>query len=121
VQERVAEGLGLSVSEVYGVVTFYSYFTMKSRGRHVIRVCLGTACYVRGGNEVLEEARRQLEVGEAGMTADGEFSLETVRCVGACSLAPVVMVGEDIYRQVKPAEVERLLSKYRPAGPGTRE
>ncbi len=112
VQERIAEGLGLPVSDVYGVVTFYSYFTMKPRGKHVIRVCLGTACYVRGGSEVLAEAKAALGMSETGMTPDGQFSVETVRCVGACSLAPVVMVDEDIYRQVKPREVKRLLEKY---------
>jgi NADH:ubiquinone oxidoreductase subunit E len=100
------------VSDVYGVVTFYSYFTMEPRGKHVIRVCMGTACYVRGGSEVLAEAKAALGLAETGMTPDGQFSVETVRCVGACSLAPVVMVDEDIYRQVKPREVKQLLARY---------
>jgi NADH-quinone oxidoreductase subunit E len=112
VQERIAEGLGVPVSDVYGVVTFYSYFTMEPRGKHVIRVCMGTACYVRGGSEVLAEAKAALGLAETGMTPDGQFSVETVRCVGACSLAPVVMVDEDIYRQVKPREVKQLLARY---------
>jgi NADH:ubiquinone oxidoreductase subunit E len=112
VQERIAEGLGLPVSDVYGVVTFYSYFTMKPRGKHVIRVCMGTACYVRGGSEVLAEAKAALGLAETGMTPDGQFSVETVRCVGACSLAPVVMVDEEIYRQVRPREVKQFLGKH---------
>jgi NADH:ubiquinone oxidoreductase subunit E len=113
VQERVASGLDVPVAEVYGVVTFYSYFTMEPRGKHVIRVCMGTACYVRGGSEVLDEAKREFGMTETGMTPDGQFSVETVRCVGACSLAPVVMIDEDIYRQVKPREVKGLLDRYR--------
>ncbi len=118
VQERVAEGLRVPVSEVYGVVSFYSYFTMEPRGKHVIRVCLGTACYVRGGNEVLEQTEAALGLSSTGMTDDGEFSVETVRCVGACSLAPVVMVDDDIYRQVKATEVRGVLQRYRNGDPG---
>lgn len=117
VQERIADGLGLPVSEVYGVVSFYSYFTMEPRGKHVIRVCLGTACYVRGGDQVLDEMKAALGMAETGMTPDGEFSLETVRCVGACSLAPVVMVDEDIYRQVKTSDVKGLLAQYQNGDP----
>lgn len=117
VQERIAGALGVSVSEVYGVVSFYSYFTMEPRGKHVIRVCLGTACYVRGGDQVLDEMKSALGMAQTGMTPDGEFSLETVRCVGACSLAPVVMVDEDIYRQVKSGDVKGLLERYQNGDP----
>lgn len=113
VQERVAEGLGLSVSEVHGVVSFYSYFTQVPRGRHTIRVCLGTACYVRGGKKVLEQIQTDLGVEVAGTTADREFSLEVVRCIGACGLAPVLTVDEDVYRRVKPSKTAELLNKYR--------
>jgi len=113
VQERVAAGLGVPVSEVNGVVSFYSYFTMVPRGEHTVRVCLGTACYVRGGRKVLDEVRGKLGVDVAGTTDDREFSLEVVRCVGACGLAPVMTVDKDIYRRVKPSKVASLLAKYR--------
>ena len=113
VQEAVADGLELPLAEVYGVVTFYSYFSMEPRGKHVIRVCMGTACYVRGGQDVLDEMKGAFGLRETGITPDGEFSVETVRCVGACSLTPVVMIDDDIYRQVKPSEAKGLVDKYR--------
>jgi NADH:ubiquinone oxidoreductase subunit E len=116
VQERVAVGLGLPVSEVYGVVTFYSYFTTVPRGRRIVRVCLGTACYVRGSWRILEQVKRELGVTSVpGTTEDREFSVETVRCVGACGLAPVMMVDDDIYRRVKPRKVAEVLARYREA------
>ena len=113
VQEQVAKGLGVPVSEVNGVVTFYSYFTQVPRGLHTIRVCLGTACYVRGGKKVLEHIQNHLGVEVAGTTEDRTFSLEVVRCIGACGLAPVLVVDEDIYRRVKAGKASELLSKYR--------
>jgi len=113
VQERVADGLGMPLSEVYGVVTFYSYFTMVPRGKHTIRVCLGTACYVRGGRKVMDEMKDELGIDVQGTTDDRNFSLEVVRCIGACGLSPVMTVGEDIYRRVKPSKVGELLGKYR--------
>ncbi len=97
VQQRVAEGLHLSSSQVFGVVSFYSFFTTHPRGRHVIRVCLGTACYVRGSKEILEGLQRELEVEVGGMTRDRRFSLEAVRCLGACGLAPVMAVGQETF------------------------
>ena len=109
---RVALGLRLPFSEVYGVVTFYSFFTMLPRGRHTIRCCLGTACYVRGGKKNLEKLREVLKVGPGETTKDRRFSLETVRCLGACGLAPVMTVGEDTYRQLKPAEIPKILETY---------
>jgi len=113
VQAGVAAGLGIPVSEVYGVVTFYSYFTMVPRGLHVVRVCLGTACYVRGAARLVEQIERELGIKLPGTTEDGLFTAETVRCLGACSLAPVMVIDDDIYRQVKPREIGRLLSRYR--------
>jgi len=112
-QERVAAGLGVPVSEVYGVVSFYSYFTTVPRGKHTIRVCLGTACYVRGGRKVMEQLQSDLGVEVGGTTEDRNFSLEVVRCIGACGLAPVFTVGSDIYRRVRPSKIGELLSKYR--------
>lgn len=97
VQERIAEGLHLSSSQVYGVVSFYSFFTTFPRGRYIIRVCMGTACYVRGAREILEGLGRELGVEVGGMTRDRRFSLEAVRCLGACGLAPVMAVGQETF------------------------
>jgi len=111
-QLRVAKGLNIPVANVYGVVTFYSFFTMVPRGKHVIRVCLGTACYVRGGQPILEKISRLLRIDAGECTEDRLFSLETVRCLGACGLAPVVVIDEDTHGQVKPAKLETLLAQY---------
>lgn len=110
---RVAVGLRLPYSEVFGVATFYSFFTMVPRGRHTIRCCLGTACYVRGGNKNLEKLRETLKISPGETTGDRRFSLETVRCLGACGLAPVITVDQDTYRQVKPANIPKILGEYR--------
>jgi NADH-quinone oxidoreductase E subunit len=112
VQRRVALGLSIPFSEVYGVVTFYSFFTMAPRGRHTIRCCLGTACYVRGGKQILEKLMKVLNVRPGETTSDRRFSLETVRCLGACGLAPVTMVDENTYRQMKPSKVSEILEAY---------
>jgi NADH:ubiquinone oxidoreductase subunit E len=112
IQMRVARGLNLPVANVYGVVTFYSFFTMIPKGKHVIRVCLGTACYVRGGQRNLERMSEILKIEPGGCTEDRLFSLETVRCLGACGLAPVVVVDADTHGQVKPAKLEQTLAKY---------
>ncbi|MFP4024268.1 MAG: NADH-quinone oxidoreductase subunit NuoE [Thiohalospira sp.] len=113
IQEVVAQELNVSVAKVYGVVTFYSFFTMLPKGKHPISVCTGTACYVRGADNVLQEFKRQLgiEVGET--TEDGEFSLSGLRCVGACGLAPVVLVGEKTYGRVAPDGVKAILDEYK--------
>lgn len=112
-QLRVAKGLTLPVANVYGVVTFYSFFTMVPRGKHVIRVCLGTACYVRGGQRILEEVSNNLGIVPGECTADRNFSLETVRCLGACGLAPVVVIDEDTHGQMKPSKLGSVLAQYR--------
>ncbi len=112
-QARVAKGLNLPMANVYGVVTFYSFFTMVPRGKHVIRVCLGTACYVRGGQKLLEAISEKLGIGPGECTEDRNFSLETVRCLGACGLAPAVVVDNDTHGQMKAAKLEQVLSKYR--------
>ena len=101
-----------AVSRVYGVVTFYSFFTMTPKGKYPISVCLGTACYVRGAENVLEEMQRQLEIKVGETTPDGLFSLDCLRCVGACGLAPVVMIGGKVYGRVTPEKVRDILSDY---------
>ncbi|HQL00956.1 MAG TPA: NAD(P)H-dependent oxidoreductase subunit E [Smithellaceae bacterium] len=112
VQKRIAAGLNLPLSRVYGVVTFYSFFTMTPRGKHTIRVCLGTACYVRGGKALTEALEKQFGIKEGETTADRMFTLESVRCLGACGLGPVVVVDEDVHGRVKPGKLKEVLSQY---------
>ena len=108
---RIAEGFGKTVSEVAGVVTFYSFFTLHPRGKYLVRVCLGTACYVRGGKEVLDAFRKKLGIEVGGTTPDRLFSLEVGRCFGACGMAPVVMINDTVYQRVKPARVGELVGQ----------
>ena len=110
--KRIALAMGKSYSEVAGVVGFYAFFSTHPRGRHVIRVCLGTACYVRGGKQVLEAMRKELgiEVGET--SPDGMFSLEIARCFGACGLAPAMCIDEEVYKRVRPARIREILARY---------
>jgi len=110
---RISARLDIPFSQVTGVVTFYSYFTTTPRGKYLLRVCLGTACYVRGGKEVLAEVKRLLgiEVGET--TGDRLFSLEIGRCFGACGLAPVLMVNDNIHQRVKPTSLAAIIARYR--------
>jgi len=112
IQKKVALSMGVPLSEVYGVVTFYSFFTMVPRGKHTVRCCLGTACYVRGGKKNMEKLCECLEISPGETTDDRQFSLETVRCLGACGLAPVIMIDEDTHRQVKPLKISGVLSSY---------
>jgi NADH:ubiquinone oxidoreductase subunit E len=111
-QKRIASGLNLPLSRVYGVVTFYSFFTMTPRGKHTVRVCLGTACYVRGGKAIAETLQKELGINDGETTPDRMFTLETVRCLGACGLGPVVVVNEDIHGRLKPGKVKEVLSQY---------
>ncbi len=112
VQKKIAAGLNLPLSRVYGVVTFYSFFTMTPRGKHTVRVCLGTACYVRGGKALAEAIEKQFGITEGETTADRMFTLESVRCLGACGLGPVVVVDDDVHGRVKPARIKDVLSQY---------
>ncbi|MCK5822738.1 MAG: NADH-quinone oxidoreductase subunit NuoE [Bacteroidales bacterium] len=113
VQEVIAEELNESIAKIYGVVTFYSFFTMQPKGKHPISICLGTACYVRGAEKILEEFEKQLnlEVGET--TPDGKFSLTCLRCIGACGLAPVAMVGDKTYGRLTPEDVKGIIDEYK--------
>lgn len=113
VQEVIAHALNVSTAHVYGVVTFYSYFTMVPKGRFPISICTGTACYVRGAEKVLDEFKRQLNLKVGETTEDGKFSLSCLRCVGACGLAPVVLVGEKVYGRVSPDGVKAILEGYK--------
>lgn len=112
VQRHVARGLKVPVSEVHGVVSFYSFFTMKPKGKHNIRVCLGTACYVKGAEEIVKKLSEGLQIEVGGITTDRNFSLETVRCLGACGLAPVVVVDKDTYGSINPIKALDLLKDY---------
>jgi NADH:ubiquinone oxidoreductase subunit E len=109
---RISEGLGKSYSEVAGVVGFYSFFSTTPRGRHTIRVCLGTACYVRGGKRVLESFKHSLGVDVGGTTPDRRFTLEVARCLGACGIAPACLVGSAVHQSIKPNQVPAILQKY---------
>lgn len=116
---RIALALDKPFSEVSGVVTFYSFFTTVPRGKHLVRACLGTACYVRGGKEVLDTLRSALGVQVGETTSDRMFSLDIGRCFGACGLAPVIMVDDDVHQSVKPAKIAKILDSYRhPESPG---
>lgn len=113
VQEVIANRLNVSTAHVYGVVTFYSYFTMIPKGRFPISICTGTACYVRGAEKVLDEFKKQLKITVGETTKDGKFSLSCLRCVGACGLAPVVLVGEKVFGRVSPESVKSILETYK--------
>ena len=112
VQEIIADRLGLSLAEVYGVATFYSQFTLTPKGKYKIGVCLGTACYVKGSGEVYEELKKQLGI-EGGITPDLQFSLDATRCIGCCGLAPVMVVNDDVYGKLTKDQVSGILAKYK--------
>ena len=112
VQEIIAKEINVSVAHVYGVVTFYSFFTMTPKGKHPVSICLGTACFVRGADKVLEEFKKELQIQVGETTTDGRFSLSCLRCVGACGLAPVVMVGEKVFGRVSPDGVKEIIAEY---------
>lgn len=113
VQEFVADKLNESLANVYGVVSFYSYFTMVPKGEHPVAVCMGTACYVRGADKVLNEFQKQLGIKSGETSVDGKFSIDALRCVGACGIAPVVLVGEKVYKKVEPNEVKGIIEEYK--------
>ena len=110
--KRIAKGMKKPYSEVAGVVGFYSFFSTVPRGRNLIRVCLGTACYVRGGIAVLDALKKELDIDVGGTTEDREFSLEVARCFGACGLAPVITINDDVHHRVKPKRVREILAQY---------
>jgi len=109
----VARQLNLPLARVYGVVTFYSFFSTVPTGRYTVMVCMGTACYVRGADKVLEAFEKALGITVGQTTPDGKFSLRTARCIGACGLAPVAVIGEDVHSQIQPDQVKKILQAYR--------
>ncbi|MEW5952864.1 MAG: NAD(P)H-dependent oxidoreductase subunit E [Bacillota bacterium] len=113
VQQRVAEGLNVPLTRVSGVVSFYSFFTMAPKGRHKINVCAGTACYVRGAYQLINKLGEDLAIKPGETSEDGEFSLDLVRCVGACGLGPVVMVDNDVYGRVETEKLPGIVAKYK--------
>ncbi|MEG2420722.1 MAG: NAD(P)H-dependent oxidoreductase subunit E [Oscillospiraceae bacterium] len=112
VQIMVAEGLDIPLSEVYGVASFYAQFSLNPKGEHQVSLCLGTACYVKGAGEVLEAVEAKLGIRSGSITSDGKFSLDCCRCIGACGLAPVMMVGNDVYGRLTPDQIPDILDKY---------
>lgn len=112
VLERIALELKIPLSKVYGVVTFYAQFHLNPRGRNVVRVCLGTACHVRGGAKIMEALEKSLQVADGGTTPDLRYTLESVACIGACGLAPVIMVNEDTHGRLSPDQIPDILAKY---------
>ena len=112
VQKFIADKMSLPVSEVSGVVTFYSFFATKPKGKHTILVCMGTACYVRGGKKLVDGLQKYLNVEVGGTTADGKFTLSVARCIGACGLAPAMMIDDTVYKAVNPNKLESILTKY---------
>jgi len=112
VQQMISEGLNVPLAEIYGIVTFYTQFSLNPKGKYEIGVCLGTACYVKGSGDILEELKKKLGIDVGECTPDGKFSLVATRCVGACGLAPVVTVNEDVYGRLVVDDVDGMLAKY---------
>jgi len=116
VQLFIARKLGIPAAKVYGVTTFYSYFTMEPRGKHVISICLGTACFVKGADKIAEEFRKQLNIKEGTTSEDGLYTLDSIRCVGACGLAPVVIVDGKVHGRVQPGDVAQIIQEIGDTG-----
>lgn len=112
VQKIIADGLDIPVAKVYGVVTFYSQFSLTPKGKYRISVCLGTACYVKGAAEILDKLKERLSIDVGECTDDGFFSLDSCRCIGACSLAPVVTINEEVYGKLVPEDIDGIIDKY---------
>lgn len=111
--KTISRDLRIPLSEVYGIISFYHFFSMVPKGKHVIQVCMGTSCYVKGGQRILDMLRKGWGLEPGGITHDGRFSLETVRCLGCCGLSPVMAIGEDVHRKVKPSQLKDILNSYR--------
>lgn len=112
VQEMISEGLNVPLAEIYGIVTFYTQFSLEPKGEYHIAVCLGTACYVKGSGAILEKLKERLGIEVGGCTPDGKFSLEATRCIGACGLAPVLSINDEVYGRLELKNVDEILAKY---------
>ncbi len=112
VQTMIAEGLNVPLAEIYGIVTFYAQFSLNPKGEYQIGVCLGTACYVKGSGDILEKVKQILGINVGECTPDGKFSLDATRCIGACGLAPVITINDDVYGRLTVDEIEGILAKY---------
>lgn len=112
VQTVIADELNIPLAEVYGVATFYSQFSLQPKGKHKISICLGTACYVKGSDKILEAVEHELRIHCGECTPDKKFSIESCRCVGACGLAPVMIIDGEVYGKLSPADVKGILDKY---------
>jgi NADH:ubiquinone oxidoreductase subunit E len=113
VLEIISRELNIPLSRLYSILTFYHFFTVVPKGKYVIQVCKGTACYVKGGQKLLDSLKKDFNLEPGGITADGKFSLDMVRCLGCCGLSPVIAVGTDVYRKVKPSQLKEILSNYK--------
>ncbi len=113
VQQIIADGLGTTLAEVYGVATFYAQFSLEPKGQYVVGVCLGTACYVKGSQKVLDKLAEELKVAVGKTTSDGVFTLNATRCLGACGLAPVMMMNDEVYGRLVPDDIPGIIAKYR--------
>lgn len=113
VQKYISKELDIPVSDIYGVATFYSQFTLKPKGKYRIGVCMGTACYVKGSQAILNELAKELDMKVGDTTDDGLFTLEATRCLGACGLAPIIMINDDVYGRLKPEDIKEIVAKYK--------
>ena len=113
---EVSELLNVPLAKIYGVVTFYNFFKLQKAGKYIIQVCLGTACYLRGGDDVIKEFEKQLGIGVNGTTADGLFSIEAVRCIGCCGLAPAAVINGEVHGKLTTKDVAGIIAKYRELG-----
>ncbi len=113
VQQIVSDSMDIPLEEVYGVASFYSQFTLNPKGEYKISVCLGTACYVKGSQQVLDRISEKIGLAPGGITTDGKYSLDATRCIGACGLAPVMMINDEVYGRLVPDDVDTILAKYK--------
>lgn len=113
VLELVSQELKIPLSELYSILTFYHFFTLVPKGKYVIQVCKGTSCYVKGGQKILDRLKKDYNLEPGGITPDGKFSLDMVRCLGCCGLSPVIAVGDEVYRKVKPSHLKNILDVYK--------
>ena len=111
--ERISQEMKVPLSEVYGIISFYSFFSMVPKGKYVIQVCMGTSCYVKGGEKILDTLKKDWKLEPGNITDDGKFSLQMVRCLGCCGLSPVIAINENVHRKVKPSQLRDILNSYR--------